>query len=78
MGSLVFDTKEIHQGVRKMPTAVRISDDLPAEERKYSKADHRSLTGQREHWVRGGRCAEENSDLTYDLIPDKRKNYWDR
>jgi hypothetical protein len=40
MGSLLFDTKEINQGVSKMPTAVRISDDLPAEAKKYSKADH--------------------------------------
>ena len=53
-----------------MPTAVRISDELLAAARKYSKVDHRSLTGQIEHWARIGKCAEENPDLTYDLIKE--------
>ncbi|MBN1447296.1 MAG: ParD-like family protein [Bacteroidetes bacterium] len=53
-----------------MPTAVRISDELLEEARKYSTVDHRSLTGQIEHWARIGKCAEENPDLTYDLIRD--------
>ena len=53
-----------------MPTAVRISDELLTEARKYSKVDHRSLTGQIEHWARIGKCAEENSDLTYELIKE--------
>lgn len=51
-----------------MATAVRVSDDLVNEARKYSKIDHRSLTGQIEHWAIIGKCAEENPDLTYDLI----------
>ena len=51
-----------------MATAVRISDGLISEARKYSKIEHRSLTGQIEHWARIGKCAEENPDLTYDLI----------
>jgi hypothetical protein len=53
-----------------MATAVRISDNLLNEARKYSKVDHRSLTGQIEHWARIGKCSEENSDLTYDLIKE--------
>ena len=53
-----------------MPTAVRISDELLAAARKYSKVDHRSLTGQIEHWARIGKCAEENPDLTHDLIKE--------
>ena len=53
-----------------MPTAVRISEDLVNEARKTSKIDHRSLTGQIEHWARIGKCAEENPDLTYDLIKE--------
>ena len=53
-----------------MPTAVRISDDLVNEARKYSKIDHRSLAGQVEHWAKVGKCAEENPDLTYDLIKE--------
>jgi len=53
-----------------MATAVRISDDLLLEARKYSKVDHRSLTGQIEHWARIGKCVEENPDLTYELIKE--------
>jgi hypothetical protein len=58
------------QGGSKMPTAVRISDELLNEAKKFSKIDHRSLTGQIEHWARIGKCAEENPDLTYDLIKE--------
>ena len=53
-----------------MPTAVRVSDELASEARKFSKVEHRSLTGQIEHWARIGKCAEENPDLTYDLIKE--------
>ncbi len=53
-----------------MPTAVRVSDELLDEAKKFSKIDHRSLTGQIEHWARIGKCAEENPDLTYDLIKE--------
>ena len=53
-----------------MATAVRVSENLLSEARKYSKVDHRSITGQIEHWARIGKCAEENPDLTYDLIKE--------
>lgn len=53
-----------------MATAVRISNGLIKEARKYSKVEHRSLTGQIEHWARIGKCAEENPDLTYELIKE--------
>ena len=53
-----------------MATAVRISENLLNEARKYSKVDHRSITGQIEHWARIGKCAEENPDLTYQLIKE--------
>jgi len=53
-----------------MATAVRVSDDLVNDARKYSKIDHRSLTGQIEHWAIIGKCAEENPDLTYGLIKE--------
>ena len=53
-----------------MATAVRISEDLLNDARKYSKVDHRSITGQVEHWARIGKCAEENPDLTYGLIKE--------
>lgn len=53
-----------------MATAVRISEGLVAEARKFSRIDHRSLTGQIEFWARIGKCAEENPDLTYSLIKE--------
>jgi len=53
-----------------MATAVRISEELVREAKKYSRIDHRSVTGQIEHWARIGKCAEENPDLTYSLIKE--------
>ena len=53
-----------------MASAVRISENLINEAKKYSRIDHRSITGQIEHWARIGKCAEENPDLTYDLIKE--------
>jgi len=53
-----------------MPTAVRVSDELVNEAKRFSRIDHRSLAGQIEHWARMGKCAEENPDLTYSLIKD--------
>jgi len=53
-----------------MATAVRVSEDLVQEARKYSRVDHRSITGQIEHWARIGKCSEENPDLTYNLIKE--------
>ncbi len=53
-----------------MTTAVRITDDLVRDAKIYSKIDKRSLTGQIEHWARIGKCAEENPDLTFNLIKE--------
>ena len=53
-----------------MTTAVRITDELVREAKIFSKVDKRSLTGQIEHWARIGKCAEENPDLTYNLIKE--------
>ena len=53
-----------------MATAVRISKELVDEARKFSRIEHRSLTGQIEHWAKIGKCAEENPDLTYSLIKE--------
>jgi hypothetical protein len=53
-----------------MATAVRISEELLNDAKKYSRIDHRSLAGQIEHWARMGKCAEENQDLTYALIKE--------
>ncbi|MBT4552508.1 hypothetical protein HOC37_05965 [bacterium] len=53
-----------------MATAIRISEKLVSEAKKYSKIDHRSITGQVEHWAQIGKCAEENPDLPYNLIKE--------
>ena len=53
-----------------MATAIRISEDLVSEAKKMSRIDHRSLTGQVEHWARIGKCAEENPDLPYSFIKE--------
>jgi hypothetical protein len=56
--------------VNAMATAVRISGELVKEAKIFSRIDHRSLTGQIEHWARMGKCVEENPDLTYSLIKE--------
>ncbi len=53
-----------------MASAVRISTKLIDEAKKFSRVDHRSVTGQIEHWARIGKCAEENPDLTYSLVKE--------
>lgn len=53
-----------------MATAVRISEKLVDDAKRYSRIDHRSVTGQIEHWAQIGKCAEENPDLTYSLIKE--------
>ena len=66
----------IHKEIKKnyveveVATAVRISEKLVNEARKFSRVDHRSITGQIEHWAKIGKCAEENPDLTYSLIKE--------
>lgn len=53
-----------------MASAVRISEELLKDARKFSRIDHRSLAGQIEHWARMGKCVEENPDLTFALIKE--------
>ena len=53
-----------------MATAVRVSEDLMDDAKKFSRIDHRSVACQIEHWARMGKCAEENPDLPYSLIKE--------
>lgn len=53
-----------------MSTAIRISEKLAEEARKYSAVEHRSLTGQIEYWALLGKNMEENPELTYNLIKE--------
>jgi hypothetical protein len=64
------NNREYGGEINTMATAVRISEELVDEARKFSRIDHRSLTGQIEHWAKIGKCAEENPDLTYSLIKE--------
>lgn len=53
-----------------MATAVRVSDLLLKEAKLVSSVENRSVTGQIEYWAKIGKCAEENPDLTFNLIKD--------
>ncbi|MBU1706071.1 ParD-like family protein [Patescibacteria group bacterium] len=53
-----------------MATAVRVSEQLINEAKRFSRVDHRSVAGQIEHWARMGKCVEENPDLPYSLIKE--------
>jgi hypothetical protein len=57
-------------GGTTMATAVRISEELVDEAKRFGRIDRRSLAGQIEHWARMGKCAEENPDLPYFLIKE--------
>ena len=51
-----------------MLTTISVSENLIREAGIYGKADQRSVSDQIGHRIRIGKCAEENPDLTYDLI----------
>ena len=53
-----------------MGLAIRISDALVREAKLRAKVENRSLTGQIEYWVKIGKIAEENPDLSYNLIKE--------
>jgi len=61
-----------------MATAVRVSDRLLKEARLVSSVENRSVTGQIEYWAKIGKCAEENPDLTYNLINCLVLRSWSR
>jgi hypothetical protein len=68
--AILYKNKLSRFGGIEMATAVRISEKLVNEAKKFSRVDHRSITGQIEHWAKIGKCAEENPDLTYSLIKE--------
>jgi hypothetical protein len=51
-----------------MSQTVKLSETIIADARIMSHALNRSLSGQIEHWAKIGKIAEENPDLTYELI----------
>jgi hypothetical protein len=48
--------------------SVKLSEEILSDAKIISKAFHRSVAGQIEHWATIGKIAEENPDLTYDFI----------
>ncbi|MDD3183393.1 MAG: hypothetical protein PHD48_11410 [Alphaproteobacteria bacterium] len=53
-----------------MSTTIKISDELVGEARRYAEVYSRSVPKQIEYWSRLGKIAEENPDLTFDMIKD--------
>lgn len=51
-----------------MSHAVKLSNDLIEQARIFAKAMHRSTAGQIEYWSKIGKIAEENPDLSFELI----------
>jgi hypothetical protein len=56
------------KGKQLMLSTVKVPENLIREAGIYGKYDNRSAEDQIEHWIRIGKCAQENPDLTYDLI----------
>ena len=53
-----------------MATAVKLSDNLVHEARKFGSIYSRSAPKQIEYWMSIGKIAEENPDLTYQFIKE--------
>ncbi len=53
-----------------MPKAVKLSSNIVDDARVISKAMHRSVAGQIEHWAKIGKIAEENPEMNYAFIKD--------
>lgn len=51
-------------------SSVKLSKNIMGDAQVVSKALNRSVARQIEHWARIGKIAEENPDLTYELIKD--------
>jgi hypothetical protein len=51
-----------------MGMAIRVSENLVREARVRARVENRSLTGQIEYWAKIGKIAEENPDLSFNLL----------
>lgn len=49
-------------------SSVKLSESIVTDAKIMSKALNRSVAGQIEYWVKIGKIAEENPDLTYEFI----------
>ena len=53
-----------------MPTAIKLSENLIDQAKKYANIYKRSIPKQIEYWSHIGKIAEENSDLSYSFIKE--------
>ena len=51
-----------------MAINVELSDEIVTNAKINAKVSSRSITEQIEHWIKIGKIAEDNPDLTYDFI----------
>jgi len=53
-----------------MSVAIKLSDTLTQEAKRYAAISHRSVPKQIEYWSRMGKLAEENPDLSFSFIKE--------
>ena len=53
-----------------MGMAIRVSESLVREARARARVENRSITGQIEYCAKIGKIAEENPDLSYNLVKE--------
>lgn len=53
-----------------MSIAIKLSDTLAKEAKRYAAVTHRSVPKQIEYWSRIGKLAEENPDLPFSFIQE--------
>ncbi len=53
-----------------MSQSIKLSDELLQEAKTYASVYSRSIPKQIEYWSRIGKIAEENPDLSYELIKE--------
>lgn len=51
-----------------MSVNVKLPESLVNQAKQYAQIEHRSVPKQIEYWSRIGKIAEENPDLTFDMI----------
>jgi hypothetical protein len=52
-------------------TGIKISDKMAKEVQTYAKVSNRTMDEQIEYWLKIGKIAEDNPEMTYNDIKDK-------
>ncbi|WP_271274318.1 TA system antitoxin ParD family protein [Aliamphritea hakodatensis] len=53
-----------------MSTTITLDDAFVEDSKTHAQAVNRSTSEQIEHWIKIGKVAEDNPDLTYEFIRD--------